>query len=171
MKIYVDELPKECCGCPCCNNDIDYGSCCNLGAYEYYEYHQTTTRHNKCPLQTIADLEAKLAEKEKEIEKLKTLVDVIDKYRQYDKDAKNLLLFNPDNCYTNGHQVVIKTNNQDKIDFAVEQLERVRDGFFDIANGWWLCFKNGTQYMTHNELEGCWREIFNQLITEIKEGK
>ena len=40
MKVYVDELPEGCCECPCCNHDVYYGSCCNLGAYEYKDFHQ-----------------------------------------------------------------------------------------------------------------------------------
>jgi predicted RNase H-like nuclease (RuvC/YqgF family) len=78
----------------------------------------------------VADLESKLAEKEKEIEKLKTSLDAIDKYGQYDKDVENLVLLNPENCYSNGHKVVIKTNNQDKIDYAVEQLLDIKEKAF-----------------------------------------
>ena len=63
MRIYVDELPKSCGECPCCNNDVDYGSCCNLGAYEYDDYHQTTTRHHRCPLQTIAEHDKQVRKK------------------------------------------------------------------------------------------------------------
>ena len=55
MKVYVDELPECCNECPCCNNDVDYGSCCNLGAYEYEDYYQTIYKHPRCPLQSLAD--------------------------------------------------------------------------------------------------------------------
>lgn len=55
MKAYVSELPECCDECPCCNHDVDYGSCCNLGAYDYEEWHQTDSKHNKCPLQSLAD--------------------------------------------------------------------------------------------------------------------
>lgn len=68
----------------------------------------------------------KICELESEIEKLKTFVDSIDKYEQYDKNAENLVLFNPKNCYLNGHELIIKTDNQDKIGFAVEQLKKVK---------------------------------------------
>lgn len=57
--IYVDELPKDCSECPCCNNDIDYGACCNLGAYDYTECHQTIYKHQNCPLKSLTDRLAK----------------------------------------------------------------------------------------------------------------
>lgn len=53
-------------------------------------------------------------------------------------------------------------------DFAIEQLEKVKYNFLDISNGWWLCFKDGTQYMTHRELEGCLREVIDNQIKELK---
>ena len=55
MKVIVDELPKCCEECPCCNKDVDYGSWCNLGAYRYDEWHQVNTKHCKCPLQSLTD--------------------------------------------------------------------------------------------------------------------
>lgn len=54
-------------------------------------------------------------------------------------------------------------------DFAIEQLEKVKYEFFDISNGWWLCFRDGTQYMTHRELEGCMREVIDKQIKQLKE--
>lgn len=112
----------------------------------------------------ISDLKEELTEKDKEIEKLKTLVDVIDKYRQYDKDAKNLLLFNPENCCFNGHKLIIKT---DKIDYGVELLERARELVknIHIDNSGFDAF--GFQESTR---DSCVEKI-DQLITEIKEGK
>ena len=120
----------------------------------------------------IADLEAKLAEKDKEIKKLKQLVKAVDIYNQYSNDAKNLILLNPDNCYTNGHQIVIKTNNQDKINYAVEKLERVKEEM--QLNGSDYCeirqyTSNQNDYAWFNYV--CFRNYINQLITEIKEGK
>lgn len=106
----------------------------------------------------IADLEAKLAEKDKEIETIKdTHI-----YRFYLHEDKVQDVYMTD--------VMLKVFNQDKISFCIEQLEKVKDSFFDIANGWWLCFRDGTQYMTHNELEGCVREIFDNQIEELKRG-
>ena len=55
MTIYVSELPKDCEECPCCNKDVDYGSCCNLGAYEYDDYFCINKKHPRCPLQSLAD--------------------------------------------------------------------------------------------------------------------
>ena len=58
--------------------------------------------------------------------------------------------------------------DQDKTDFAIECLEKVKYDFFDISNGWWLCFRDGTQYMTREELEGCVREVIDKQIQELK---
>ena len=53
-------------------------------------------------------------------------------------------------------------------DFAIEQLEKVKYNILDICNGWWLCFKDGTQYMTYRELEGCVKEVIDNQIKELK---
>ena len=55
MRIYVDELPKDCEECPCCNKDVDYGYCCNLGAYEYDDYFCINKKHPRCPIQSLTD--------------------------------------------------------------------------------------------------------------------
>ena len=55
MRIYVDELPQCCDECPCCNKDKDYGSCCNLGTYEYEDYYQIIYKHPRCPLQSLSE--------------------------------------------------------------------------------------------------------------------
>lgn len=73
MKVYVDKLPSACDECPCCNNDVDYGACCNLGAYDYAECHQTIYKHPKCPLQSTSEL----LQKER-IKMMKTLIDTLD---------------------------------------------------------------------------------------------
>ena len=80
---------------------------------------------NKC--QENEQLKQQLAEKDEEIKKLKSLVDMIDKYGQYDKDAKQIILINPDNVYADGHRLVVKSAHQDKISFALEQLEEVKE--------------------------------------------
>lgn len=51
--IYVETMPSACDECPCCNNDVDYGACCNLGAYDYAECHQTIYKHPNCPLKPL----------------------------------------------------------------------------------------------------------------------
>ena len=72
--------------------------------------------------QKIIDLEAKLAEKENEIQSLKLLLDSVDHYKQYQKDA-NLVILNPENCYADGYKVVIKTDNQTAIAVLEEMLD------------------------------------------------
>lgn len=57
MKVYVDELPKKCCDCPCCNIDLDCGECCSLGAFDCDDDFCINNKHKNCPLQTIADHE------------------------------------------------------------------------------------------------------------------
>lgn len=51
---------------------------------------------------------------------------------------------------------------------AIECLEDVRDSILDISNGWWKCFKDGNQYMTITDLQGCIEEIIDQKISELK---
>lgn len=53
--IYVETMPSGCVECPCCNRDVDYGACCNLGAYDYKEYYCTTNKHPNCPLKPLSD--------------------------------------------------------------------------------------------------------------------
>lgn len=53
-------------------------------------------------------------------------------------------------------------------EFAIEQLKKMENDLLDISNGWWLCFKDGTQYMTHRELEGCLKEVINKQKGEIE---
>jgi hypothetical protein len=55
MEIYVETVPSACDECPCCNSDIDYGACCNLGAYGYVDYYPTTRKHPNCPLKLLTD--------------------------------------------------------------------------------------------------------------------
>ena len=50
----------------------------------------------------------------------------------------------------------------------IECLEDVRDSILDISNGWWMCFKDGNQYMTSTDLQGCLEEIIDQKIGELK---
>lgn len=53
MEVYVKELPNSCDECPCCNSDVDYGACCNLGAFDYKDCHQTLYKHLKCPIKSL----------------------------------------------------------------------------------------------------------------------
>lgn len=75
--------------------------------------------------EVIDQLKQQLAEKETENTRLKLLVDSFDKLKQYDKDA-DLILINPKTCYTDGKELVVKADNQDKISFAVGKLEEVK---------------------------------------------
>jgi hypothetical protein len=86
-----------------------------------------------------------LAEKEMRIKKLNL------EAQRYYEDA-----------YCNNFQIKTKT------DFAIEQLEKTKYNLLDVSNGWWLCFKDGTQYMTHRELEGCVKEVIDNQIKEFR---
>lgn len=108
------------------------------------------------------DYEQQLAEKEKENLKLKGVVDSFDKLKQYHKDAKQLIFLNPDNIYADGHKLVIKKDNQDKISFAVEKLEKVKNEITPI-----FCVPNGIYSNLHNEV---FKTIDNQ-IKKLKENQ
>ena len=85
------------------------------------------------------ELEQKLAEKDKEISNLKNIVNGVDTLKQYDQDAKQIILINPDNVYADGHRLVVKNADQDKISFAVEQLEQLKhDIWTDQQDDGWL---------------------------------
>ena len=126
----------------------------------------------------VADLEAKLADSE---EKCKKAYQEGLLQKQFDKDMEIEQLKQQLAEKENEYQSLVNAlkNAEDleehdhriRTDFAVEQLEKLKYDFFDIANGWWLCFKNGTQYMTHNELNGCVNEIIDNQIKQLKEGK
>lgn len=86
----------------------------------------------KGELRQLADLEAKLAEKEKEVEELKQrLKDTIkiysDNFVEKDKELKELR-FQARNIFPLVENLEDKVN-QDKISFAVEQLEKVKEEF------------------------------------------
>ena len=52
MKVYVDELPKDCWECPCFRNDIDFP--CGLGDGTQ-DYFLDEIDGGKCPLKSLAD--------------------------------------------------------------------------------------------------------------------
>ena len=110
-------------------------------------------------------LKEQLADKDNEIEKLKAIVDMVDKYKQYDKNAKELILLNKDNCYSDGNKLIIKTDNQDKISFAVEQLEKVKE--FCDGMKWAMVYLTKENAQT---IQTVLDEIDNQ-IKQLKEGK
>lgn len=71
---------------------------------------------NKCK-----ELKEQLAEKDKEITKLKEVVDTVDKLKQFNLDIKEYALINRNAVDE------IYCEHQDKISFAVEQLEKVKE--------------------------------------------
>lgn len=148
--------------CPKCKQELDYS--------EIYDFEDTLYFRQLLEIKesSLADLEAKLAEKEKENVKLKGVVDSFDKLKQYHKDAKQLIFLNPDNVYADGHKLVIEKANQDKISFAVEQLEQLRIKIKNRVEDW----NSGVDYEFTDMLPDydIYEEIDNQ-IKELKEGK
>lgn len=150
--------------------------------------------------QQISDLEAKLAESEKSKEKFKIMY--FNECKDYehlqeyvnDRENSNEWLTQKDNenlenevkqlkqqlaevknsCdyYMNrANDLLLK--DQDKISFAVEQLEKVKEkvicGVMDISNDCWCCFvKDGSQYMTSEDLNFALEQEFTYQIEELK---
>lgn len=58
MKIYLDELPKECFDCPCFKDDIEI--CCGLddGIKDYHNF----VEDSSCPLETTQSLKQQVRE-------------------------------------------------------------------------------------------------------------
>ena len=99
----------------------------------------------------IAELKQQLAEKEEEYQSFKKIADENVNY------LKNRILEET------------KNYNQDKISFAVEQLEKVKYSVLDFSNGYWRYFmKNGKEYMTSSDLNSCLKEYIDDLIKELK---
>lgn len=92
----------------------------------------------------VADLEAKLAEKDKEIESLKI-----------DLEAKDFNI----NTLMEQRKRKQKFYNQDKISFAVEQLKKVKA---ELVNGVSPVNLSYTEYV---------QEVFNKLNNQIEELK
>ena len=105
------------------------------------------------------ELKQQLAEKDKEIAGLKLLVDSFDKLKQYDKDA-DLVLINPKTCCIDGKELVIKSDNQDKISFALEQLEKVKEACKEIPQ----CDDYGDDWVLQSGLN----EYIDNQIKELK---
>ena len=105
----------------------------------------------------IADLEAKLAEKENENKKLKQIVNGIDTLKQFDVDIEDYALVNKKIADK------ILCENQSKIDYAVEQLERARKRLEDLDD------ENIIHIRANDFFEI--DEMLEKLITEIKERK
>lgn len=61
MKIYVDELPKNCKECPCMNDDLELGNHCNMICEKdlklFLDWDDCQRFRNKdCPLETSQSL-------------------------------------------------------------------------------------------------------------------
>lgn len=52
MKVYVDELPKECFECPCFRNDIDFPCGLSDGTKDYF---LDEIDGGECPLKSLAE--------------------------------------------------------------------------------------------------------------------
>ena len=85
--------------------------------------------HEKA-LETLMIMKEQLAEKDKENTKLKEVVDCVDKLKQFNADMKDYALVNRDVADE------IYCEHQDKISFAVEQLENVKELCREKFN-WW----------------------------------
>ena len=115
----------------------------------------------------IEQLKQQLAEKDKEIENLEQRV----------SDKSTALygaeLMARDVQWHLEKQIhELKQANQDKIAFAVEQLEKVKDSVLDVSNGYWKHFMtNGAEYMLSSDLESCLKEYIDDQIKQLKEGK
>ena len=57
MKVYVDELPKECWDCPCFRNDTDFS--CGLGD-GVKDYYLDEIDGGECPLKSITEHDKEL---------------------------------------------------------------------------------------------------------------
>jgi ssDNA-binding Zn-finger/Zn-ribbon topoisomerase 1 len=101
--------------CPECEQELDYG--------EIYDFEDTCYFEQLLEIKEskIADLEAKLAESEKENTKLKEVVDCVDKLKQFNADMNDYALVNRDVADE------IYCEHQDKISFALEQLEKMKE--------------------------------------------
>lgn len=80
--------------------------------------------HEKA-LEALMIMKEQLAEKEKETTKLKEVVDCVDKLKQFNADMKDYALVNRDVADE------IYCEHQDKISFALEQLEKVKEFFLE----------------------------------------
>ena len=107
--------------------------------------------YNEC-----AKLREQLAEKEKEIEKLELMLDkVLTELHTNCYSGLNIIHFKE--MMINDLGGIAITHNKTKFDYAVEQLERVKEL---VEKTRWL-----------EKAEEVIEEYIDQLITEIKEGK
>ena len=187
-KEFYDKYGKEfhCVECTFLDNCLKsseplYGRCCEKflrdkikdleaklaeSEKKYEDRKQFCINETRCQMEIINNLleenneiKQQLAEKEKEIKYLtKQAKKLNNEAQKYFEDA-----------YCNDF------HNQDKIDFAVAELEKVKEkvicGVMDIGNPFWSYFrKDGGQYMTSEDLHNALEQEFTYQIQEqIKE--
>ena len=148
----------------------------------------------------IADLEAKLVEYEKFMkgnkfndiqdaqnaingifqdifdEKHKVWISICDKWAKCEQENKQLKqqLAEKEKSFDwiySKWQECVERQTKSKTEFAIQQLERVKEDVLDISNGYWRYFmKNGKEYMTGDDLESCLNETIDQIIKELEGG-
>ena len=112
-------------------------------------------------LNKISDLEAKLAEKDKEIEKLTEELDD----KNFCKDFVDLYTENKLKTQ------LLHENWKDKISFAIEQLKKMKYDLLDISSPYWQYFsKSGNAFMTYEYIEQWTKEFIDNKIKELKDG-
>ena len=100
----------------------------------------------------IKDLEAKLAEKEKQIEKYRNANMIVVGERSQGK--KHLM------------EIKIKELQNKK---AIEVLEKMKDDLLDISSPYWQYFaKSGNAFMTYEDIEQWTKEFIDNKIKECK---
>ena len=152
-KLYkeIEELKKE--------NQIlikgEYARCCKTCCA--FDEQEAIARdyYNECE-----ELKKQLAEKEKEIKSYEHTID------QYEHDLE--VYKHNDNLYANSIRRFANKNNQDKISFAVEQLEKVKEEMDlrprGVSKGW-----KDKEYDTLVEEDVY--EIIDNQIKQLKEMK
>ena len=155
----------ECCTC---SDRLNYVKLCEK--YDQLEsIHKVLVEDNLTYENQIADLEAKLAEKDELIGILKNKYECADRELYLTKDTLKR--------HTNIYNSLVESKYQDKISFAVEQLEKVKNGIeskvesiykrLDDLNIKIVCESISMQLDTYKEIS---KEIDNQ-IKQLKEGK
>lgn len=79
MKVYVENLPKYCEECPCCNECMDYGISCNLDDIKLSYCDYAKKRHINCPLQSLADYTKQVRK-----EVVQEIRNLVEKYFDFD---------------------------------------------------------------------------------------
>jgi hypothetical protein len=132
---------------------------------ELYKYQQSEEKIKKAYQEGLLQ---KQFDKDMEIEQLKQ--QLADKDKEIESYEHELEVYKQnDNIYARNMNRLANRHNQDKINYAVEQLERAKE----LLDGYkW--YQGENEYSFVNDYAVDWSnilKIFDQLITEIKEGK